>query len=331
VRIATDCRAPVLILIALLLACLATLFLSLSTGSIQIPPAHLWSALTGDIGIEHRVIWDLRLPRALTALAVGGLLALAGTLMQVLLRNPLGDPYVLGVSGGASVAVLLAMLAGAAGPGLTLPAFGGAIVSMLLVFTLAHGGGAWTSTRLLLTGVVIAAGWGAMISLVISITPPGRLPGMLFWLMGDLSDAERPLWPLLALAVATALAFAMARPLNLMTRGEDQAAALGVEVRQLRLAVFVLGSLITGVAVTVAGAVGFVGLVAPHLFRLFASSDHRLLIPGSVLTGALLLLLADTLARTVLDPREIPVGVVTALIGVPLFLYLLQRTATKRP
>lgn len=313
-----------------MLLSLLAIMVGLACGSISLGPERLWAALWVAEGLDHALIWEIRLPRSLSAFAVGGLLALAGTLMQVLLRNPLGDPYILGISGGAATAALLAMLAGVSTIWLTGFAFTGALISMLLVFTLAHGRGAWTSTRLLLTGVVIAAGWGALISFILAITPAQQLPGMLFWLMGDLSDADAPGLPLLILLIGTTIALGLAPALNLLARGELQAASLGIEVKPLRYLIFLLASLLTAAAVTVGGSIGFVGLVVPHLFRLAGGSDHRLLIPGATLLGGSLLLFADTLARSVLAPQQLPVGVISALLGVPLFLYLLNRQGRLR-
>jgi iron complex transport system permease protein len=324
-----DRSRQLLILAGLLPLSLLTLAIALSSGSTALSPGQLWSALWGETGLEYTLIWEIRLPRSLCAFAVGGLLALAGSLMQVLLRNPLGDPYILGISGGSATATLLAMLLGISSIWLTGFAFAGALLSMLLVFGIAHGRGAWTPTRLLLTGVVIAAGWGALISFILAITPAARLPGMLFWLMGDLSNADTPAVPLLLLALGTLIALWLAPALNLLSRGELQAAALGVDISSLRHRIFLLASLLTAAAVTIGGSIGFIGLVVPHLFRLAGSSDHRFLIPGATLLGGCLLLLADTLARSLLAPQQLPVGVITALIGVPLFLYLLNRSNSK--
>lgn len=299
---------------------------ALSAGSVSTSVGDLMTVLAGGGDpVQRAVILELRLPRALAALCTGAMLALAGALMQVLLRNPLADPYVLGVSGGAAVAVLLGMLAGLGATLLNAAAFGGALLSVLVVFGIAHGRGGWTPTRLLLTGVVMAAGWGALISLLLALAPSARLPGMLFWLMGDLSQASTPYLAWLALALALALGWALARPLNLLARGELQASALGVNVGPLRITVYLLASLLTAASVTIAGSVGFVGLVVPHLVRMVVGSDHRRLLPAAALAGAALLLLADTLARTVLAPRQLPVGVLTALLGVALFLFLLHR------
>lgn len=299
---------------------------ALALGTVAIPLERLVAVLLADDrSIDALILWDLRLPRALTAFAVGGALALAGALIQVLLRNPLGDPYVLGVSGGASAAVLAALLIGlpvAWQPGL---AFVGAAVSMALVFALGRRGGALGVERLLLTGVVVATGWAALIGFALSVAPPAQLPGMLFFLMGDLADAPSP-WPAaLALAAGLGLALAFARDLNLLTLGELRATTLGVETGRLRLGLYLVSSLLTAVAVSTAGGIGFVGLVAPHMVRLAGGSDHRWVLPGSVLLGGTLLTLADTAARVALAPRQLPVGVLTALVGVPLFLYLLNR------
>jgi iron complex transport system permease protein len=293
---------------------------------VAIPPTRLLAVLLADDrSIEALILWDLRLPRALTAFAVGGALALAGALIQVLLRNPLGDPYVLGVSGGASAAVLAALLVGLPAvwqPGL---AFAGAAVSMALVFALGRRGGGLGVERLLLTGVVVATGWAALIGFALSVAPPAQLPGMLFFLMGDLADAPTP-WPVtLALAAGLALALAFARDLNLLTLGDLRAATLGVETGRLRVGLYLLSSLLTAIAVSTAGGIGFVGLVAPHMVRLAGGSDHRWVLPASVLLGGTLLTLADTAARVAVAPRQLPVGVLTALIGVPIFLHLLHR------
>ena len=272
------------------------------------------------------VIRELRLPRALAAFACGGLLATAGALMQVLLRNPLADPYILGISGGAAVGALGAITLGAAAFWVDASAFAGALTAMLVVFGLAHGDGSWTQTRLLLTGVIVAAGCGAAVSLMLALAPDTRVMSMLFWMMGDASAAARP-WPaLLVLALALVVVLPFARDLNVLARGELSARALGVQVGHLRIALYVLASLLTATAVTLVGSVGFVGLIVPHLVRLALGNDQRVLIPAAALAGGTLLTLADTAARTVMAPQQLPVGVLTALIGVPVFLFLLSRS-----
>ncbi|AKX58943.1 FecCD family ABC transporter permease [Thiopseudomonas alkaliphila] len=313
----------------LVLGCLALLALglALAIGSVTINPDALWLALQGQGNPLHQtLLWELRLPRALAAFATGGLLAVAGALMQILLRNPLADPYVLGLSGGAAVGALLAMLAGLGAVLISGLAFTGAMLAMLLVFGLAQGSGSWTASRLLLTGVVVAAGWGAVITLILALTPSYKLPGMLYWLMGDVSYARSP-WPALAvLAVASLLILPLARNLNVLARGPLQAAALGVAVRPLEWSIYLIASLLTATAVTTAGSIGFVGLIVPHMLRLVLGNDQRLILPASALAGGSLLVLADTLARTVIAPEQLPVGVITALLGVPTFLYLLHRS-----
>ena len=318
-------RRAFLILAILVLLALTSFWAALAAGSIPVATADILSALLGNDTPSADIIRELRLPRALAGFACGGLLALAGALMQVLLRNPLADPYILGISGGAGVGALFAILIGLPALAIDGLAFAGALGTMFLVFGLAHGDGSWTQTRLLLTGVIVAAGCGALISLMLAIAPEDRLRGMLFWLMGDLGQAARIWPPLLALAAALALATPFARELNLLARGLMQAQALGVAVNRLRLAIFLLASLATATSVTTAGSIGFIGLVVPHLVRLATGNDQRLLLPASALAGGALLMLADTLARSLIAPQQLPVGVLTALIGVPVFLFLLAR------
>jgi iron complex transport system permease protein len=313
----------------LVVAATAGLLFALATGSVSIPWQELWAILGGDkTGPNYALVAELRLPRALTAFACGGMLALAGALMQVLLRNPLADPYILGVSGGAAVGALLSLLLGVGGVWLTGGAFIGALFSMFLVFVLARGGGAWTSTRLLLTGVVVAAGWGAVISLILSLSADTTLRGMIFWLLGDLSQPSHPALGLATLGIGLLIALMSSRELNVLIHGELKARTLGIAVASLHLRLYVLASLLTAVAITVAGNIGFIGLIVPHLVRLIVSHDHRILLPAATLLGATLLVVADTLARSVFVPLQLPVGVMTALIGVPLFLYLLRRSGS---
>lgn len=319
-------RRALIVLALLVLLAGVSLVVALAVGSISIPPGAVLQGLLGDAEAPgYAVVHNLRLPRALAAFACGGLLAVAGCLMQVLLRNPLADPYVLGISGGAGVGALVAILLGLSAFGINGLAFSGALAATFLVFGLAHGDGSWTQTRLLLTGVIVAAGCGALVALMLSLAPEHKLHGMLYWLMGDLSQATDARPPLLALAAALLLALPFARELNLLARGLATAQALGVAVVRLRRLVYVVASLATATAVTTAGSIGFVGLVVPHLVRLAVGNDQRLLLPASALAGGALLALADTLARTVAAPQQLPVGVLTALIGVPVFLFLLTR------
>lgn len=303
------------------------LVFALASGSASAGLDDAIAALSGSASAEVRaLILELRLPRALTAFGVGGLLAVAGVLMQVLLRNPLAEPYILGTSGGAAVAALSAMLLGASSLVIDAAAFLGALAATLLVFSIARGSGSWTPTRLLLTGVVLAAGFSAATTLLLALSPEHQLRGMLFWLMGDLSFAFEPaqsLWLLLALTLVTML---VARHLNVLARGELVAAIVGLPVAGFRYLVFTAASLATAIAVTSVGVIGFVGLVVPHLVRMAFGSDHRYVVPASAFAGGALLVIADTLARTILAPRQLPVGALTAAIGVPLFLFLMSRS-----
>lgn len=310
--------AVVLVLIAL--AC------SLSFGSAPVSVAELWhGALVEHDQLARQLLFELRLPRALNAFAVGALLGTAGVLMQVLLRNPLADPYVLGLSGGAAVAALGAMLLGIAASWIPAFATAGALLSIVTVFVLAHGPGGWTPLRLLLTGVVVAAGTSAIVSLMLALSDDLRLRGMLFWLMGDLSLAPQSNFALAVALAAVVGGWLVARHLDVMARGELQAAMLGAPVLALRMGIFATASLLTAVAVTTAGSIGFVGLVTPHIVRLVAGSSHRVVVPGSALLGGSLMMFADLLSRTLLAPRQLPVGALTAIVGVPLFLVLMRR------
>jgi iron complex transport system permease protein len=320
-----------LIIAAMLLLSAASLVFALATGSVAVSLYEALSALAGGASDDVRtLVLELRLPRALTAFAVGGLLAVAGVLMQVLLRNPLAEPYILGTSGGAAVAALLAMLLGLSSVIIDFAAFGGALAATVLVFSIAHGTGSWTPTRLLLTGVVLAAGFSAATTLLLALSPEHQLRGMLFWLMGDLSFAFEPTRTLILLLFLTVAAMLFARQLNVLARGELQAAIVGLQVNSFRYAVFIASSLATAIAVTTVGVIGFVGLVVPHLVRIIAGSDHRIVVPASALAGGTMLVVADTLARTVLAPRQLPVGALTAAIGVPLFLVLMSRSQNYR-
>ena len=312
---------------ALVAIALLSMLFAIASGSADIDFAEAVGALMGS-GSEsaQALVTELRLPRALTAFSVGGLLAIAGVLMQVLLRNPLAEPYILGSSGGAAVAALLVMIFGLGSLMIDIAAFAGAMAATLLVFSIAHGTGSWAPARLLLTGVVLAAGFSAATTLLLALTPEQNLRGMLFWLMGDLSFAYEPgrvIWLLLLLAVGATLA---ARHLNVLSRGELQAAIVGMPVRSFRYIVFAAASLATALSVTTVGVIGFIGLVVPHLVRLFMGSDHRVVVPASALAGGSLLVIADTLARTIMAPRQLPVGALTAAIGVPLFLILMSRS-----
>ena len=313
-----------------LLAILAALLpvsglIALIAGSSDIGADDLLGFFSAEIPPLTKTIFTLRAERALDGFIVGGLLSMSGALLQVLLRNPLAEPYILGISGGAGVTTLVALLLGISSAWTPLTAFVGALFSTLLVFSISFSNGTWTTERLLLTGVVIAAGWSAIISFLLTISSQQQIQGMLFWLMGDLSQSSQTAAGLIILPITFLASWGIARPLNLLLRGEQQAAALGENIRLLRMTIFILAAAMTASAVSMAGSIGFVGLIIPHSLRLLGLHDYRLLLPAAILGGGSFLVLADTIARTALSPQQIPVGVITALLGVPIFLILLQR------
>jgi iron complex transport system permease protein len=272
---------------------------------------------------------ELRLSRALSGFVTGAMLALAGVMMQALLRNPLADPYVLGVSGGASVGALASMLFFGAVWIIDLAAFGGALLVAVILFMLAHrdmrsSTGDGNAPFLLLTGIIVASGCGALVTLMLSIAPDNRLRGMVFWLIGDLAGTPLRWFPWVVLAGALIFSLRMARAINVVALHAEAAATLGVRVGALRKGLFVSSALLTASAVSNAGSIGFVGLIVPHACRFALGPDHRLLLPAATLVGGTFLVLADTLARSLAAPQQLPVGVLTALIGVPVFLLQLH-------
>ncbi|MDP2238922.1 MAG: iron ABC transporter permease [Burkholderiales bacterium] len=314
------------LILAFFAAAAASLFAALLFGTFPIPALQvLDSVLFPAPGVVHDVIWQLRMPRALAAFACGGLLALSGTLLQVLLRNPLADPYILGVSGGASLGALTALTLGAGAAMMNSAALAGALAAIAVVFGLSFRRGDWNVYRILLTGVVLSTGLSALISLTLVLAPQAQVQGMLFWLMGDLSYAGDPSWAFLVLAGLTALGIAHSTRLDLLGLGELKAQSLGVAAVPLQLGIFLSAALATVAAVVLGGAIGFVGLLIPHAVRLLGVANHRQLLPLAVLLGGTFLTVADTLARTVIAPQQLPVGVLTALLGVPGMLLLLGR------
>lgn len=325
--------------LVVLMASLALGSVSLAPGRVlaALLPSHAWHGAPGASALSlesadmaGEIVRTLRLPRALAGFACGALLAMAGALLQVLLRNPLAEPYVLGVSGGAATFALVAMIGGCAWWIVDASAFAGAFVSILLVLGLARrelwrGEPQDTSPRLLLTGAVIAAGWGALITLLLNIAPDSRLRGMLFWLTGDLNGGTLPWTALGALLVALVAIVPVAPRLNVLLRGDAAAQALGVAVMPLRLRVYLVASLAAAAAVTTAGTIGFVGLVVPHVLRLAFGNDQRMLLPAAALGGGVAVMGADLIARIVIAPAQLPVGVITSLVGVPVFLWMLLR------
>lgn len=287
--------------------------------------------LQGAASTMAATLVELRLSRALSAFVTGASLTLAGVMMQALLRNPLAEPYVLGVSGGAAVGALAAMLFCTLAWVIDVAAFGGAITISLILFFLARrdlrgaSGSDGSAPLLLLTGVILASGCAALVTLMLSIAPDNRLRGMVFWLIGDLSGTQFRWVPWLVLAGALMFAVRAARAINVIALHAEAASTLGINVARFRGGLFICSALLTASAVSNAGSIGFVGLIVPHACRFVLGPDHRLLLPAATLVGGTFLVLADTLARTIVAPQQLPVGVITAIIGVPVFLLQLHQ------
>jgi ABC-type Fe3+-siderophore transport system permease subunit len=277
---------------------------------------------------QYDILFQIRLPRILLAAAVGASLATAGASYQALLRNPLAEPYLLGVSNGAAVGTMIALVFfGANEWSRPVLAFAGALVATLAVYQLARGRAGATPERLILAGVIVTTFLSSVIVFVTTLMDATRIRSFTFWLLGDLSGTTKTLLPVaIGMAVVGVVALTLnARSLNLLMLGERDAFDLGVEVGRVRIVVFVVASMLVGSSVAASGSVGYVGLVVPHLVRLSLGSDNRISIPAAALGGALFVIVADTVARTIIAPRELPVGAITALIGAPLFIYLLKR------
>jgi len=312
---------------------------SLLVGSVHIDFEHvlryLAKAFTGDFSItsqEEVILFSVRLPRIIFAGIVGASLSLCGVVFQAMLRNPLADPYILGISGGSALGAIIGILLGASSfyLGVPLLAFLGALITVVLVFVVAGGTrGLLLDNSLLLSGVVVNAFFSAAILFFLSIVNSMELHSITFWLMGDLSRASTKEICVagFCLLAGFVLLYAQARKLNLIVQGEDTALQLGVNIERTKQWLLVVTSLITAVAVSLAGIIGFVGIMVPHFMRLVFGSDHRLLLPAAALFGASFLIVADTIARVVFAPAELPVGVITALCGAPYFIFLLKRKA----
>lgn len=316
---------------------LASVVLALKLGAVPISVTDLVLDLgrialgrANELPSEYRmIVFDLRLPRILLGILVGAALSVAGASFQALLRNPLADPYVLGVSSGAALGSILALIVA---PGLALMtpigAFIGAMATIAGVYFLGRREGQLDSTTLLLGGIICASFFSAIIMFLMTTLAGRDLRGMVFWLMGDLSTpiSAGMQWVFtVGLIAATGAIYSTSADLNLLLTGEREATHLGVDVTRVKLVVYVSASLLTALAVSASGAIGYVGLLIPHAVRLIFGSDYRLLIPASALCGAIAIVLADTLARTIVPPTELPVGAMTAMAGAPVFIYLLRR------
>lgn len=325
-------------LLVLGLALIAALFVGISVGTVTVPLSEVWTVVGSHLGwndtaispVRDQIIWDFRTSRVLLAAVVGAALSLAGACLQVLARNGLADPYVLGVSSGAALGAVLAVTIGSAavgGFGVSGAAFLMSTATLVVVFAFAQRAGRIGPTRLVLAGVAVSYLATAITSFVQLYGDPLALRGTMFWILGSLQNAR---WgdlgiPTLAIAICSVWLLARGRSMNVLATGDDTASALGVDVNRLRIELLVITSLLTATAVSVAGGIGFVGLMIPHAARFVVGPDHRRLLPVSALVGAVFMVLVDLLSRVVDRPNELPVGIFTAAIGAPFFLLLMRR------
>ena len=311
--------------------------LSISLGTADIGLIKILRGIFGGVSDPIRgwtdtdrvIIFQIRLPRVILAGIVGATLSVAGVVFQALFRNPLADPYILGISSGSAVGAILAIISGAGLTFLSIPAasFCGALLTIVLVLSIARTGFRLQTNTLLLAGVIVGSFFSAIIMFLVSITQDERLHSIIFWLMGDLSLSKYNEIIIVTpfVIIGCLIIYLHAHPLNLIVTGEDTALQLGVEVERVKRLLLITASLITGVVVSVSGVIGFVGLIVPHMMRMVFGSDHRLLLPVSGLFGFSFLVVADTIARIITAPVELPVGVITAIFGAPFFIYLLRR------
>lgn len=341
-------RRTTLLSAALLVAIAVLTVVSGAVGSVQVHPIHAAQIVIGHLlpgmpwmsdgsltPLQDQAVWQFRLPRALLAALAGAGLALAGALMQVTVRNPLAEPYILGVSSGASVGAVLVIVLGSAALGglpMNAAAFAGALAACGCVWALARKDGSLSPTRLILSGVALGTLLSAITSYLTISTDAQNVVSVLFFLLGSVSAATMSslVGPAVALVIAAVVASLLARSLNALMTGDESAASLGIDASKLRGSLLVLASLLTGAVVSVAGGIGFVGLVVPHVARIAVGADHRRLIPVTILGGAVFLMIADLLARTVAAPTEIPLGILTAFVGAPFFLWLMRRSGADR-
>ena len=321
--------AAVTLITAVVLA--AALFLGLAAGSTGLRLSALIQSLTGaeHAGLMNDIIWRLRFPRVLLAALLGATLSLGGMVFQALLRNPLAEPYILGISGGSAIGAIVGILLGLARfPGVWLTAFAGSLATLGLLYIMASGRSIVSGNTLLLSGVMVNAFCSAVILFLVSIAQDSRLHNIIFWLMGDLAAATMDNVTALSVTVIPCfiIIFTRTHSLNLLTLGNDMARSMGVNIRFTTSLLLVLTSLMVSATVSYCGLVGFVGLVIPHMLRMILGPDHRVLAPAAILGGAAFMVLCDMLARTLPAQGEMPVGVVTALIGAPLFVYLLRKS-----
>ncbi|MFJ8187019.1 MULTISPECIES: FecCD family ABC transporter permease [unclassified Streptomyces] len=332
-----------LVVLAVTLAVSATA--GLAIGSVRVPPGQVWGIVTHALGAgwtepdwsraRETIVLDVRAPRVLLGAVAGAGLAVVGTALQALIRNPLAEPYLLGVSSGASLGAVSVIVFGVTlfGPAsLSVAAFAGALGALVLVYATARTGGRITSARLVLSGVAVAAMLTAVLDLLLLATDRGNeARAVLAWTLGGLGGVtwDTVRLPGAALLLGVAVLMVQARNLNLLLAGEEAATTMGLDVARFRARMFVVLSLVTGILVAACGPIGFVGLMVPHIVRIAVGGDHRRVLPTAALGGAVFLVWADIAARVVVAPMEIPVGVLTALCGGPFFLWLMRRTARR--
>ncbi|MGH3917275.1 MAG: FecCD family ABC transporter permease [Pseudonocardiaceae bacterium] len=335
------------LLVVLAVALLLATLLAVSLGAVRVPLSDTWRVIAHHVlpgsvtptftTVEDRIVWDFRMPRALLAIFVGAGLAIVGAVLQAVVRNPLADPFLLGVSSGAALGAVVVIVLGSqvlGGLGLSAVAFLGSLVALGVVYLLAQRSGRITAARLLLSGVAVAYLFQALFSFVLQRAQSGQVAQqVLFWLLGSLAGARWDVLPVPVTVVAVGLVVLLVqwRPLNALLAGEEIATSLGVNVTRLRGGLFVLTSLLVGCLVAVSGAIAFVGLIIPHVARLLVGTDHRRVLPVTALAGAAFLQLVDITARILDEPQELPVSIVTAIFGVPFFLWLLRRRSTDAP
>jgi iron complex transport system permease protein len=326
---------PVLIGCTVLL--LVTMTLGVAFGSVGLSPGAVWQVVISHLfghptdSVADEIVWEIRLPRVLLAAVVGAALTTAGTVVQALVRNALADPYLLGVSSGASVGATAVLLFGAFASlgvwALSLGSVLGALAAMATVFLVSRTSRQLAPTQLILCGVVLSALFESVTSFLIFRGNPQATQSVLFWLLGSFGNANWTQLPIPALCLLAAIGYLIAqgRPLNALATGSEAAVSLGVDVARLRRNLFIVTSLMVGVAVAVSGVIGFVGLVVPHIVRLMVGSEHRRVLPVGVLFGAAFMVVGDLLARTIVSPQEMPIGVITAFIGAPTLIVLIRR------
>ena len=304
--------------------CVVSALVCVAFGSVDLSTVEILEAIRSRDNVHWVVLSQLRFPRVLVAFMSGALLAMSGCLLQTLLRNPLADPYIFGISSGASLGVLMSM-SFALGVSALVGGFIGAAIVVVSVAVLSNAGSGWNPYRLILTGVMVSAGLNAVISLILVLSPPEMMKGMLFWMMGDLTYAEPRLISVVMFFVILIFSVFYGRGLDVLSLGSERARAIGVSVRRMEVAIYVLAAMASAVVVVEAGAIGFIGLVVPHMVRMIGIWQHQKLVPLAAFVGGAMVAIADTLARSAWAPIQLPVGAITAILGVPILIYLLNR------